>query len=93
MKRLFGKRRERNPARELELYRMLSARLELELEPHLELMHSYYDAGTFGEPRKGGHAGIRHWGGADATYRDAKVTRLEAVEKPEAGKEKSRQED
>jgi Zn-dependent protease len=43
MKRLFGKRRERNPARELELYRMLSARLELELEPHLELMHSYYE--------------------------------------------------
>jgi len=39
----FGKKRERDPARELELYRMLTARLSVELEPHLELMHSYYE--------------------------------------------------
>ena len=40
------------------------------------LVHEYYDGGTFGPPLAGGHVGMRHWGGADATYSDFRVTRL-----------------
>jgi len=43
-----------------------------------KLLHSYYDAGTFGPPLEGGSAGMRHWGGLDATYGDVKVYRLVA---------------
>jgi len=45
-----------------------------------KLQHCYYDAGTFGPPLEGGSVGTRHWGGADGTYRDAKVSRLVAME-------------
>jgi hypothetical protein len=41
-----------------------------------KLQHSYYDAGTFGPPLSGGSCGFRHWGGADATYANVKVSRL-----------------
>jgi hypothetical protein len=41
-----------------------------------KLQQAYYDAGTFGPPLAKGHVGMRHWGGADATYSDVKVCRL-----------------
>jgi len=41
-----------------------------------EFVHNYYDAGTFGPPLAGGSAGMRHWGGQDATYSDFRVYRL-----------------
>jgi hypothetical protein len=44
-----------------------------------KLMHSYYDAGTFGPPLAGGSCGFRHWGGADASYANVRVSRLEAA--------------
>ena len=43
------------------------------------LQHSYFDAGTFGPPLTAGSLGVRHWGGADATYADVKVYRLTKV--------------
>ena len=41
-----------------------------------KLLHSYYDAGTFGPPLEGGSVGMRHWGGLDATYMGVEVHRL-----------------
>ncbi|MCG3181317.1 MAG: hypothetical protein BIFFINMI_03697 [Phycisphaerae bacterium] len=55
-----------------------------------KLQHSYYDAGTFGPPLESGAVGVRHWGGADGTYRDVTVRRLEQAlptTQPADGKE------
>ena len=41
-----------------------------------QLIHNYYDAGTFGPPLSRGSVGMRHWGGLDATYSSVRVYRL-----------------
>jgi hypothetical protein len=41
-----------------------------------KLQHSYYDAGTFSPPLPGGSCGFRHWGGADSTYGNVKISKL-----------------
>jgi hypothetical protein len=41
-----------------------------------ELIHSYYDAGTYGEVLDAGRIGLRHWAGLDGSYKQFKVYRL-----------------
>ncbi len=45
-----------------------------------KLIHSYYDASTYGPVLEIGHIGLRHWGGMDASYRDFRVYQLVAAE-------------
>ncbi len=41
-----------------------------------QLIHSYYDAGTYGRVLDVGRIGLRHWAGLDASYKQFKVHRL-----------------
>ncbi|MHC4916541.1 MAG: DUF1961 family protein, partial [Planctomycetota bacterium] len=51
-----------------------------------ELVHNYYDAGTYGGTLSEGHIGLRHWAGLDASYRDFRVYRLKARGKAAAAR-------
>ncbi|MHC4917316.1 MAG: DUF1961 family protein [Planctomycetota bacterium] len=57
-----------------------------------KLVHHYFDAATYGPVLTGGHIGIRHWAGLEASYRDFRVFRLEAAKRTPDGRADPREE-
>jgi hypothetical protein len=53
-----------------------------------QLVHSYYDAATYGPVLAAGRIGLRHWGGMDGSYKDFRVWQL--VSEPGNAKQPNR---